>query len=155
MTELDALVGDWEMAASVGGTPTGRGHTRFEWRGGFLHQLAEAEVSDETPPEWVANSPFPVSTMTGADDELGRYWMLYADGRGVRRVYGMTLAGGVWTMWREAPGFHQRFTGRFSADGGTITGGWEGSRDGVTWTPDFQVTYVKLAHDSRAEVVVG
>jgi len=28
---LEALVGEWETVASIGGQPTGQGHTRFEW----------------------------------------------------------------------------------------------------------------------------
>lgn len=48
-------------------------------------------------------------------------------------------------MWRAAPGFHQRFTGTFSEDGRTVTGRWEGSRDGTTWTPDFDLTYRKVS----------
>jgi hypothetical protein len=42
------------------------------------------------------------------------------------------------------PGFFQRFTGTFSTDRRTITGGWEGSRDGSSWEPDFDVTYTKV-----------
>ena len=47
-------------------------------------------------------------------------------------------------MWREAPGFFQRFTGTFSDDNNTITGRWEGSRDGSNWEPDFDMTYTKV-----------
>lgn len=55
--------------------------------------------------------------------------MLYADARGACRVSRMTLSDGVWKIWREAPGFFQRFTATVSGDGKTITGRWEGSRD--------------------------
>ena len=70
--------------------------------------------------------------------------MLYADARGVFRVYQMSFADGVWKIWRYAPGFYQRFTGNLSADGNTITAQWEGSSDGSTWRPDFDVTYRKV-----------
>ena len=67
--------------------------------------------------------------------------MLYGDARLVYRVYRMTLADGVWTVWRETPGFQQRYVGRFSDDLATITGGWQSSTDGTTWAPDFDLDY--------------
>jgi hypothetical protein len=47
------------------------------------------------------------------------------------------------TIWRAAPGFHQRFTGTVSEDGRIIAGGRDASPDGVTWTRDFDLTYMK------------
>lgn len=147
LRQLDALVGEWEMEASVGGQPLGRARTEFEWLedGAFLMQHAEAVPTDPPPPaEWVANSPFPLTTVFGLDDSSERFCMLYADARGVRRVYQMTLNKGVWKIWREASGFFQRFRGAFSDDGKTITAYWEGSRDGSTWEHDFDLTYTKV-----------
>jgi hypothetical protein len=147
LRRLDALVGEWEMQASVGGQPTGRGRTTFAWMEGgtFLVQHADADPAlPNTPPEWVANSPFPITMLFGLDDSSENYDMLYADARGVCRVYQMSLRDGVWTVWREAPGFFQRFTSTFSDDGTTITGRWEGSRDGAHWESDFDVTYTKV-----------
>jgi hypothetical protein len=146
LRRLDALVGEWEMHASVGGQPMGRSHTAFEWLegGAFLVQHADAEPDETTPPEWVANSPLPLTTIIGLDDSAERYCMLYADARGVFRVYQMSLSDGVWKLWRDAPGFFQRFTGTFSGDGKTISGRWEGSRDGSNWEYDFDVTYTKV-----------
>ena len=46
-------------------------------------------------------------------------------------------------MWREAPGFSQRFIGTVSADGDTVDARWETSEDGVTWNLDFELTYVR------------
>ncbi len=71
--------------------------------------------------------------------------MLYADGRGVTRVYLSTLVGDTWTIRRAAPGFHQRYTGTFSDDRRTVTGRWEASPDGSTWTTDFDLTYTKVS----------
>jgi len=48
----------------------------------------------------------------------------------------------AWKIWGQSgPEFHQRFDGAFDDGGKTITGRWEGSRDGSNWTPDFDVTY--------------
>jgi hypothetical protein len=148
MRRLDALVGEWEMQVSVHGQPLqGRGRTTFEWLegGAFLVQHADAEPAQPgTPAELVANSPFPLAAIIGLDDSTERFSMLYADARGVARVYQMSLSDGVWKVWREAPGFSQRFTGTFGDDGKTITGRWELSRDGSNWEPDIDMTYTKI-----------
>jgi hypothetical protein len=71
--------------------------------------------------------------------------MLYADARGVCRVYQMSLGDGVWKIWGQSgPEFFQRFTGNFSGDGSIITAYWEKSRDGSTWEYDFDVEYTKV-----------
>ena len=71
--------------------------------------------------------------------------MLYFDSRGISRVYQMSLSeDGIWKMWREAPGFFQRFTGKISKDGNTITARWERSNSGVFWEHDFDLTYTRL-----------
>jgi hypothetical protein len=56
----------------------------------------------------------------------------------------MALNNGVCKLWRDDPGFSQRFTGRFSSDGGTISGRWEKSTDGAQWEEDFDLTYTKV-----------
>jgi len=131
--------------ASIGRQRMGGGTTTFEWGEGraFLVQHAYGDTGGDTDPGWAAASPLPLVTVTGLDDASGALHMLYADARGVCRVYEMSLADGVWRMWRDAPGFFQRFTGTFSADGDTVTGAWEGSPDGVTWQHDFDVTYTR------------
>jgi hypothetical protein len=87
----------------------------------------------------------PNATMIiGRDDSAETYFVLYFDSRDVSRVYQMSLVDGVWKMWREAPGFWQRFTGRFSDDGNTIMASWEKSGDGSNWKHDFDLTYSKV-----------
>ena len=68
----------------------------------------------------------------------------YFDSRGVYRVYKVSLRGGTWNVWRDAPGFAQRFTGKFDYDSTTINVSGEVSRDGVRWVRDFGVTYTKV-----------
>ncbi len=81
----------------------------------------------------------------GRDDAAESYCPLYCDSRGASRLYQMTLGDGVWTLWRRAPGFWQRFLGTFGAGGGTIRGLWEKSRDGSHWEHDFDPTYTRVA----------
>ena len=53
----------------------------------------------------------------------------------------MSLKNGVWKMWRNAPGFSQRFKAVISNDHYTMTGEWEESNDGKKWEHDFDVRY--------------
>jgi len=56
----------------------------------------------------------------------------------------MSFKDGVWKLWRDHPGFSQRFTGTFDESGDVITGTFELSRDGTTWERDFDTTYTLL-----------
>jgi hypothetical protein len=103
--------------------------------GAFLIRYAEVEHRD------FRNS----LAVIGLDDSSGAYSMLYCDSRGVSRIYAMSLADGVWQLWRNTPGFWQRFTGTFRADGHTIAARWEKSSDGVHWEHDFNLTYQRTA----------
>lgn len=146
LARLNVLVGRWDVVPVIGGQPLTGAWTRFEWQtdGAFLVQHADAELPEGTPPEWVANSPYPVVTIIGLDDTDEQFSMLWADARGVFRVYQMTLSeDGDWRIWRDAPGFRQRFTGTFSADRRTVQARWEKSTDGTTWETDFDLTYRK------------
>jgi hypothetical protein len=47
-------------------------------------------------------------------------------------------------MWRDAPGFSQRFTGTISQDGSSIRAAWQKSPDGSSWEHDFDLIYARL-----------
>lgn len=147
LSRLDALVGDWEVEAVVEGRTVATGRTTFEWLegGAFLLQHADGGPAPGSPPAWVANSPFPTTAIVGLDDAAERFSMLYADARGVSRVYELSLSESVLKIWRDAPGFFQRFTGTFGADGATIVGRWERSDDGSSWQKDFDLTYTRVS----------
>jgi hypothetical protein len=149
LKRLDALVGEWEMQASIGGQPTAAARSSFTWleEGAFLILHAEAGPPlPDAPAEWLANSPFPITTVIGLDDESETFCYAYADARDVHRVYRMSLDGGLWKIWGQSgPEFFQRFTGTFSDDARAITGRWERSRDGTNWESDFDVAYAKVA----------
>ncbi|MFC0505405.1 hypothetical protein [Micromonospora costi] len=142
LARLDALLGRWTVQPKVDGL--GVGWTDFSWieNGMFLRQFADAEpLPADAPRAWRENNPLPVTSLIGLDEAGEEFSVLYADARGVHRVYRMTFADGVWRMWREAAGFHQRFTGTLSPDGDTIDARWERSEDGADWQLDFEVTY--------------
>ena len=67
--------------------------------------------------------------------------MHYFDSRGVFRVYNVAISDSEWRIWRDAPGFSQRFTGTFSEDGEMIAGQWEASEDDVHWAADLRIEY--------------
>lgn len=150
LKHLEKLVGKWEVEGLVDGKPAGRGKTKFSWieDGLFLKQQSrdlppQPDVPKELK-EFLKGSPNPVTTIIGLDDSSGQFTQLYADARGVFRVYQMSLNDSVWKLWRDAPGFSQRFKGTFSEDKNTITGRWESSDDGKNWETDFDLTYSKI-----------
>jgi hypothetical protein len=116
---------------------TARATVCFEWvqDGAFLM----LRMGDKPP------SPPAALWLISRDESDPTYVVLYYDSRRVSRVYVMSFSDGVWRIWREAPGFWQRYEGTLSTSGRTITGRWEKSSDGTTWEHDFDVTYTKVS----------
>lgn len=138
---LEVLVGEWEMELSNASflpdpSETIKGRVTFEWvqDGAFLL----LRMGDKPP------SPPAALWLISRDESALLYTVLYYDARTVSRVYEMSFSEGVWKMWRNAPGFSQRYEGNISNDGKTITARWEKSFDGTTWEHDFNVTYTKI-----------
>ena len=134
---LSVLVGTWNTVGThplVPGT-TFHGRTRFEWfeRGAFL--VMHSEIDEPEIPSAIA--------VIGTDGTSGECSMLYFDERGVSRRYEVMVRDRTWTWWRNAPDLSQRFTGEIAADGRTIVGRGEMSRDGGSWEPDLQLTYTR------------
>jgi hypothetical protein len=140
---LEVLLGKWnaeirwspETHKKIGGPAVVRGATRFELieDGQFVIQHMGADSGGPSEARW----------LFGRDETSGEYGVLYADARGVSRLYQMSLQGPVWRIWRNAPGFNQRFEGRIDVDAGIIKAHWEQSEDGQTWGHDFDVTYTR------------
>ena len=164
LDHLDAFAGEWEAEATHPLIPDTvfRGRSTFEWLDGghFLiwrmadydrpgipnglailgcHDADDADGSDGTD-----------SSGPSSDSPEG-CTMHYFDERGVFRVYQFGAEQGVWRFWRNRPNFSQRYVYTLSADGDTISGGGELSRDGTTWEPDLQMTFrrVKQAESRR------
>jgi hypothetical protein len=141
LVDLQPLIGRWAVKITwseqthklVGGPSSVQAPASFERfkDGGFLvHTIG----GDGAPlAHW----------MIGRDETSGAFAVLYSDSRGVSRTYEMSLAGNVWKIWRNAPGFHQRFTGRISPDQRSIEACWEKSANGTTWETDFDLNYTK------------
>jgi hypothetical protein len=134
---FNALVGAWTIEASHPSFPSTLvgGRADFEWLEGERFLLQRSRLD---------HPAFPDSLIVfGADDD--ELSMHYFDSRGVHRVYGVSFGDGVWRMWRDAPGFSQRFTGTFDDAGETIAGLWKLSVDGTTWDDDLQITFRRKA----------
>lgn len=140
-----AGTGQWEMEASFEagyfgpGAPaiTARGgRTTFEWLEGKFFRTQRFVTEHPAAPSGIA--------VIGAGRDPGTFSQHYYDSRGVARVYQMSLDGRIWKLWREDPGFWQRYTGVISGDATTIKGSWEASADGRDWKHDFGLTYIKV-----------
>ena len=144
LERLGIFVGEWDieitaMSFQADKTAVVHGHASFEWTedGAFLRQHSQ-----------IPNSDFPRSTsVIGPDDAAEAYCMLYFDSRGVSRIYQMSLNANTWKLWRDFPGFSQRFIATFSDDRNVMTARWERSSDGSNWELDFRETYTRVESD--------
>ncbi len=92
-----------------------------------------------------AKPPQSASWIIGRDEASNNYTALYADNRGVSRVYMMSYKNYIWHIWRDNPSFSQRFSGKVSTDKKSIKAKWEKSLDGgKTWDHDFDLYYKKI-----------
>jgi hypothetical protein len=133
LAELRFLVGAWDMELS---------------RASFLAD-PEAVVNGTVTFDWIEDGAALVMRMgdaatwiIGRDDSEPDYNVLFADDRGVSRVYRMSFKDQTWKLWRNTPEFSQRFEAEVSSDPTEIRGHWEKSLDGgTTWEHDFNVRY--------------
>ncbi len=140
LESLQVLVGDWIMELSNAAflpnpADTVKGHISFKWleHGAFLGM----HVGDKPRTPWAI-------WLISRDESRPGYQMFYYDDRQVSRIYAMSFENGLWKMWRESPGFWQRYEGKVSEDGNTITAQWEKSNDGTSWEHDFDVRYTRV-----------
>jgi len=147
LERLRVFVGEWNIEiTSMSFLPdpsaVERGHTSFDWLEGGAFLIQHSEISN---PDW----PRSIAAI-GPDDGAGTYHMLYFDSRGISRIYQMSLSEDTWKLWRDFPGFSQRFIGTFSDDRNTISARWEKSRDGSNWELDFKLTYTRIETDKTS-----
>jgi hypothetical protein len=137
ITQLQFLAGAWDMELSEASflpdpDAKARGSVIFDWieqGAALVMRMGDAATHTAT---WVI----------GRDDSEPDYYVLYADDRGVSRVYRMSLRDCTWRIWRTTPEFSQRFDADVSAGQTEINGSWQTSLDGgKTWKHDFKVRY--------------
>src|SRR5262245_23376807 len=106
---FDALIGTWDTEAKHRLVDeVVRGTTTFEWLEGG-HFLVQRSHSDhELFPDGIS--------MIGPSEAGDGLVLEYFDSRGVRRTYRVSLEEGVWRIWRDHPGFDQRFSAELGPD---------------------------------------
>ena len=137
LKRLEILVGTWEIKVIHPEIPgTIQGWATYEWFPGGKFLLERTGMN---------NPVFPAGLMMiGYDEATGDYMQHYFDSRGVMRDYHLSLQDKILTIWRDNPGFSQRFTGKISEDGNTITIRLEKSRDNTNWEHDFDEIFERV-----------
>jgi hypothetical protein len=140
LADLQPLTGRWRMelydAAFLPDLDTRvTGSIEIDWiEDGSALRLRQGDSENPAAAVWII----------GRDDSEAGYSVLYADDRGVSRIYGMSLNGAHWQMWRSTTEFSQRFDAQLDRGAGAIRGRWEKSTDqGATWEHDFNVDYIR------------
>lgn len=136
LKKLDILVGDWKIMGKhpLIANPIS-GKINFSWFNGKSFLIMHADFNQSGPPNGTA--------IIGSDDSAGKLSMLYFDERGVSRIYEMEFSDNSWKLWRNFPGFSQRYTGIVKGDRNTIEGVWELCEDDINWKKDLEITYIR------------
>ena len=134
---FSAVIGTWTTTGThpmVPGT-TFHGRTSFEWHEGGAFVVMRSEIDEPDVPSGIA--------IFGSDGAPSTLSMLYFDERAVARHYQVAINDSSLRWWRTAPDMSQRYTIAISADGHTLRGTGEFSRDGGAWGPDLALTYTR------------
>jgi len=136
---FEPLIGDWTIEIEWPGQDEPiRGATSYAWLegGGYVVQRSTMEHPD------FPNAIMVIGPAVGDRERIVQH---YFDSRGIARIYDISFDDGVLGISRDDADFAQRYRGRISDDGQTITGAWEICEDGATWRHDFAGTYTKVA----------
>ena len=132
LAPFEALIGTWATEAKhrlvdevVHGSVT------FEWLVGGHFLLQRSHSDHDLFPDGLSVIGAPES----GDGLLAEYF----DSRGVRRTYETSLEDGVWRIWRDHPGFDQRFSARLGPD--AFEGVFQLAEAPGEWQDDMRVTY--------------
>jgi hypothetical protein len=139
MTERDsmlepfaALIGTWATEATHRLVDeVVRGSATFEWLEGGRFLIQRSRTDHELFPDAIS--------VIGAPEVGEGLVMEYFDSRGVRRTYGISLDNGVLRIWRDHPGFDQRFSATVGPD--AFEGQWQLAETPGAWKDDLKVTY--------------
>jgi hypothetical protein len=109
------------------------GRVRFEWLAGERLLIQRAETEHPEFPDSICV----IGVMDG-DSDLS---MQYFDSPGVHRLYRIGFDGAELRMWRDPPGFAQRFTARLGTDSSTLEGFWELDEENQGFRDDLAIMY--------------
>jgi len=129
---FEALIGTWDTEAKHRLVDeTVQGDITFEWLEGGHYLIMRSHVDHELFPDGLC--------VIGAPEEGDGLAMEYFDSRGVRRTYGISLEDGVLRMWRDAPGFDQRYEATIAPD--SFEGLFQLAETPGEWQDDLKMTY--------------
>jgi hypothetical protein len=139
MTERDsalapfqALIGTWDTEATHPAfDAVVPGSVTFEWLEGGRFLVQRSRNDHELFPDAIG--------VIGAPEAGEGLVLEYFDSRGVRRTYGVSLEDGVLRIWRDAPGFDQRFSATLGDD--AFEGLWQLAQTPGDWEDDLAVSY--------------
>ena len=133
---FEALIGTWDIEAKhrlvdavVRGTIT------FEWLEGGHFIVQRSRNEHELFPDAICV----IGAAESGEGLVGEYF----DSRGVRRTYRTSIEDGVWRMWRDAPGFDQRFSATLAPD--SFEGVNQLADTPGDWEDDMKVIYRRRA----------
>lgn len=147
---LDRLVGDWITEITHPALPgvVAHGTGAIEWLEGERFLVHRARSDHPDFPDSISVLGFTerdrVADAASYDPATAREAQLrmhYFDSRGVFRVFEASIDNEAWRIWRNAPGFSQRFTGTFADNGDVIAGRWQLCQDDKNWNDDLEITY--------------
>jgi hypothetical protein len=136
LAPFEALIGTWDTEAThpmvdavVHGTIT------WEWLEGGHFVVQRSHNEHELFPDAIC--------VIGAPEDGEGLVMEHFDSRGVRRTYRIALEDGVLRMWRDEPGFEQRYSATLAPD--SFEGVSQLAREPGEWKDDLRVTYRRRA----------
>jgi hypothetical protein len=150
---LNQLLGTWTTEATHPLVPgvVVHGTAIVEWLEGERFLIFRARTDHPDFPDSISIIGFmgrdradSSSATRPTDGDDGGLRMHYFDSRGVFRLCDVSIDDTSWRIWRDAPGFSQRFTGRFSDEGNTVIGQWQLCEDDVHWNDDLAITYRRV-----------
>jgi len=132
LAPFEPLIGTWDTEAKhrlVDAIVPG--HVTFEWIEGGHFLLQRSHTEHEQFPDGIS--------VIGAPEHGDGLVMEYFDSRGVRRTYRTSIEDGVWRVWRDQPGFEQRFVATIGRD--EFKGLFQLAESPGEWQDDMTVTY--------------
>jgi hypothetical protein len=131
MSALDRLLGTWKFTmhhSAMSEPVTGRQRYERVLDGAFVLQ------------HWTyAHPDFPDAMALIAEDRYHHF-----DVRGITRVFDFEVDDAGWSMIRLDEDFSQRSTARFCGPDAMESTGEVSHDNGVTWQPDFTMTYQRV-----------
>jgi hypothetical protein len=136
LAPFEALIGTWDTEATHPMVDAVvRGTITWEWLVGGHFVVQRSHNEHELFPDAIC--------VIGAPEDGEGLVMEHFDSRGVRRTYRIAIEDGVLRMWRDEPGFEQRYSATLAPD--SFEGVSQLAREPGEWQDDLRVIYRRRA----------